>query len=100
MTRSAIQHHSMQAPRGNQKVVFIAVVGALAFAALPFISKQVGTELRDSSHFKCLFVVNVVRHFALFSGPLLPSRCEKGSKTLPICVMLHMTQRMLLEILA
>lgn len=52
MTRSAIQHHSMQAPRGNQKVVFLAVVGALAFAALPFISKEVGTESRDSSHVK------------------------------------------------
>ena len=41
MTRSAVQHGTMQAPRGNQRIVLLAVAGALAFAALPFVSKQV-----------------------------------------------------------
>ena len=41
MTRSAVQHGTMQAPRGNQRIVLLAVAGALAFAALPFGSKQV-----------------------------------------------------------
>ena len=41
MTRSAVQHGTMHAPRGNQRIVLLAVAGALAFAALPFVSKQV-----------------------------------------------------------
>ena len=47
MTRSAVQHGIMNAPRGNQKIVFIAVAGALVFAALPFISKQACTVLLE-----------------------------------------------------
>ena len=39
----------MNAPRGNQRVVFIAVAGALAFAALPFISKQASLFLAGAS---------------------------------------------------
>ncbi|CAL5219560.1 g1417 [Coccomyxa viridis] len=56
MTRSAVQHGVMNAPRGNQRIVFIAVAGALAFAALPFISKQVRkreqevANMRDASY--------------------------------------------------
>lgn len=44
MTRSAIEHQYMKAPKGNQKVVLLAVIGALTFAALPFISKEVGLQ--------------------------------------------------------
>ena len=50
MTRSAVQHGVMNAPRGNQKVVFIAVAGTLASAALPFISKQASPYRRSFCH--------------------------------------------------
>lgn len=49
MTRSAVQHGVMNAPRGNQRVVFLAVFGALAFAALPFISRQARSLLSEQS---------------------------------------------------
>lgn len=45
MTRSAVQHGVMNAPRGNQKIVLLAVAGAVVFAALPFISKEVRLPL-------------------------------------------------------
>lgn len=35
----------MVAPGANGKVVFLAVTGFLAFAALPFISKEVSPAL-------------------------------------------------------
>jgi hypothetical protein len=94
MTRSAVQHKSMKAPGGNQKVVILAVVGALTFAALPFISKEVGLLLCQVSP-TLTFDVQ-----AELPNPL-PTvyRCEDENKTWPICVMLHTMPRTLPEIL-
>ena len=56
MTRSVVVHRAMQAPRGNQRVVFGTVAIVLTVCGLPFLSKTVLdkeqkiAEMRDASY--------------------------------------------------
>lgn len=56
MTRSAVVHRAMQAPRGNQKVVFGVVASVLVLCSLPFLSgtvmqrEQQVAAMRDASY--------------------------------------------------
>ena len=65
----------MSAPPGNRKVVAIAVVGALIFASLPFISKEV------NHYFLEVLPCNIILNGIAVTAYNLQNKASQGTKT-------------------